>query len=104
MDNIEEMITALRDKLDESSKAKVSEELLAVMGVMRGQQEELATRQQTIDHLTQENNELLKTNGKLFQRIGFDRPAEQSIVLPEKEEKLLDINDVIDSRGNIIKH
>lgn len=103
MDNIEEMINALRDKLDESSRAKVSEELLAVMGVMRGQQEELETRQQTIDHLTQENNELLKTNGKLFQKIGFDKPKEQSIALPEKEEKLLDINDVIDSKGNIIK-
>ena len=45
----------------------------------------------------------LKTNGKLFQKIGFDKPKEQSITLPEKEEKLLDINDVIDSKGNIIK-
>ena len=103
MDNIEEMINALRDKLDESSRAKVSEELLAVIGVMRGQQEELTARQTTINHLTQENNELLKTNGKLFQKIGFDKPNEPSITLPEKEEKLLDINDVIDSRGNIIK-
>ena len=103
MDNIEEMINALRDKLDESSRAKVSEELLAVIGVMRGQQEELTARQTAIDHLTQENNELLKTNGKLFQKIGFDKPNEPSITLPEKEEKLLDINDVIDSRGNIIK-
>ena len=67
-------------------------------------QEELETRQQEIDKLTQENNELLKTNGKLFQRIGFDKPKEQSMALPEKEEKLLDINDVIDSKGNIIRH
>ena len=102
--DFEEMINALRDKLDESSRAKVSEELLGVIGVMRGQQEELESRQQEIDKLTQENNELLKTNGKLFQRIGFDKPKEQSMALPEKEEKLLDINDVIDSKGNIIKH
>ena len=100
--DFEEMINALRDKLDESSRAKVSEELLGVISVMRGQQEELESRQQEIDKLTQENNELLKTNGKLFQKIGFDKPKEQSMALPEKEEKLLDINDVIDSKGNII--
>lgn len=99
--NFEKLITQLRDKLDDSTKGRVSEELLAITGQLRGQQEELNTRQKQINKLTDENKELLLTNGKLFNKIGFEKKEEEKDLFEEVDE-IIKIEDIIDSKGNFI--
>ena len=91
--DFEQLINNLRNKLDDSTKGSVSEHLLAIVGELRSQK-------QTINKLKSENEELLKTNGRLFQKIGFDKKEEEEKIIPE-EEVVLKISDIIDDKGNI---
>ncbi len=97
----EALISNLRDKLDDSTKGKVSEDLLAIVGELRGQQTTINDNNELIEKLKIENDELLKTNGRLFQQIGFQKPQEDNKGLQSNEEEFkLTIDDIIDKKGN----
>jgi len=100
--NFEEVVQSMKTKLDETSGAKISDELVTILGMYKGQEEELSKRQETINSLQQDKDELLKVNGRLFQKIGFEKEPEKSPVIPgTKEEPRLKLEDLIDSKGNI---
>lgn len=98
--DFEQLITNLRDKLDDSTKGAVSEELLAIVGELRSQKQAIDDNNGIIDNLKKENEELLKTNGRLFQKIGFDK--KESEEPKQEEEKVINIADIIDDKGNLI--
>lgn len=102
--NNEELVSALYDKLDETQRALVSEELIAIKGAFRNQETELLERQEAINKLKSENDEILKVNGRLFQQVGFNKPEEQVMSIPnqKQEEPKIDLASVIDEKGNII--
>ena len=102
----EQMIHTMRDKLDDATKGKVSEELIAILGEYRSQKQSLEDAQTSNKKLKADNEELLKTNGRLFQQIGFNNTQDKVTFKgeePSKEEPTLKIEDIIDSKGNIIK-
>ena len=71
-DDFAKIIDALKEKLDETTNALVSEELL-------------------------------KVNGKLYQKIGFDKEDEPDPEpTEEKEDEEIKIEDVIDEKGDLI--
>ena len=47
------------------------------------------------------NEELLITNGRLFQKIGFEEEKVEEAV-EEADEEEVDIEDIIDEKGDII--
>lgn len=101
-EEVEKIIEALKGKLDETTNALVSDELVSILGAVAGIDEQLAELNSTIETLKAEKEEILKVNGKLYQKIGFDEPAEEiaeEIAEEEVEEK---IEDIIDENGNII--
>lgn len=101
-EEIEKIIEALKGKLDETTNALVSDELVSILGAVSGIDEKIAELNDTIETLKSEKEEILKVNGKLYQKIGFDEPAEETpeeIAEEEVEEK---IEDIIDENGNII--
>ena len=98
--DFEQLINNLRNKLDDSTKGAVSEDLLAIVGELRSQKQTINDNTETISKLKAENEELLKTNGRLFQKIGFDKKEEEEKIIPE-EEVVLKISDIIDDKGNI---
>lgn len=101
-EEIEKIIEALKGKLDETTNALVSDELVSILGAVAGIDEQIAELNNTIETLKSEKEEILKVNGKLYQKIGFDEPAEETpeeIAEEEVEEK---IEDIIDENGNII--
>ena len=102
----EQMIHTMRDKLDDATKGKVSEDLIAILGEYRSQKQSLEDAQTSNKKLKADNEELLKTNGRLFQQIGFNNTQDKVTFKgeePSKEEPTLKIEDIIDSKGNIIK-
>ena len=104
--DFEQMINAMRDKLDDATKGKVSEDLIAILGEYRSQKQTLEDAQNSNKKLQADNEELLKTNGRLFQQIGFNNTSDKVTFKgeePSKEEPTLKIEDIIDSKGNIIK-
>lgn len=102
-DDFEKLINNLRDKLDETTVALVSEEILATISAYNNGFDEYTKSVEEVEKLKGEKEELLKVNGKLYQRIGFDKEEtnEKSKDDTEDEEEIK-IEDVIDEKGELI--
>lgn len=103
-DDFENLMNALREKLDETTVALISDELLNIVSVYTTAYDEYESMKEEVDKLKNEKDELLKVNGKLYQRIGFDKVEEKDDNIEEKEsdEEELTIEDVIDEKGELI--
>lgn len=100
-EEFELLINNLRDKLDETTVALVSEEILATLSAYNNGFDEYEKSIEEVEKLKSEKEELLKVNGKLYQKIGFDKEEkEDNIEDDEKEE--IKIEDVIDEKGELI--
>lgn len=103
-DEFEKIVNGLREKLDETSVALVSEELLATLSAYNTGFDDYEKSVEEVEKLKSEKEELLKVNGKLYQKIGFDNDEkddnDDNKKEPEKEE--IKIEDVIDERGELI--
>ena len=102
-EEFEKLINNLRDKLDETTVALVSEEILATISAYNNGFDEYTKSIEEVEKLKSEKEELLKVNGKLYQKIGFDREEKEDNIEDSKdEEEETKIEDVIDERGELI--
>ena len=102
-EEFETLINNLRDKLDETTVALVSEEILATISAYNNGFDEYEKSVEEVEKLKGEKEELLKVNGKLYQRIGFDREEKEDNIEDSKdEEEETKIEDVIDEKGELI--
>lgn len=101
-EEFETLINNLRDKLDETTVALVSEEILATISAYNNGFDEYTKSVEEVEKLKSEKEELLKVNGKLYQRIGFDREEKEDNIEDEKDEEEIKIEDVIDEKGELI--
>ena len=102
-EEFEKLINNLRDKLDETTVALVSEEILATISAYNNGFDEYEKSVEEVEKLKGEKEELLKVNGKLYQRIGFDKEdaiEEKKDDVDDEEE--IKIEDVIDEKGDLI--
>lgn len=101
-EDLETLINRIRESIDEVSSAKISEDLLAIMSNYNTALDDTDTLRSEIETLKQEKEEILRTNGKLFQQIGFEKEAEEIAedVADVVEEVLLE--EIIDERGEFI--
>ena len=100
-EEFESLITSIKEKLDETVQALVSDDLLGVMSSYNNALDEISSLGEKITGLEADKEELLKVNGKLFQKIGFDKEEEPEEAKEEEVEKL-EIEDVIDEKGELI--
>ena len=102
-EEFEKLINNLRDKLDETTVALVSEEILATISAYNNGFDEYEKSVEEVEKLKGEKEELLKVNGKLYQRIGFDREEKEDNIEDVKDEQEeTKIEDVIDEKGELI--
>ena len=101
-EEFEKLINNLRDKLDETTVALVSEEILATISAYNNGFDEYEKSVEEVEKLKGEKEELLKVNGKLYQRIGFDREEKDDNIEDSKDEEETKIEDVIDEKGELI--
>lgn len=101
-EEFETLINNLRDKLDETTVALVSEEILATISAYNNGFDEYEKSVEEVEKLKGEKEELLKVNGKLYQRIGFDREEKEDNIEDIKDEEEIKIEDVIDEKGELI--
>lgn len=101
-EEFETLINNLRGKLDETSVALVSEELLATLSAFNNGYDEYEKSVEEVEKLKSEKEELLKVNGKLYQKIGFDKEESSEPEEKEKETEEIKIEDVIDEKGELI--
>ena len=101
-EEFEKLINNLRDKLDETTVALVSEEILATISAYNNGFDEYEKSVEEVEKLKGEKEELLKVNGKLYQRIGFDKEEKENNIEDAKDEEEIKIEDVIDEKGELI--
>ena len=101
-EEFEKLINNLRDKLDETTNALVSEEILATISAYDNGFDEYEKSVEEVEKLKGEKEELLKVNGKLYQRIGFDKDEEEKEDNIEDDKEEIKIEDVIDEKGDLI--
>lgn len=101
-EEFETLINNLRDKLDETTVALVSEEILATISAYNNGFDEYTKSVEEVEKLKGEKEELLKVNGKLYQRIGFDREEKEDNIEDIKDKEEIKIEDVIDEKGDLI--
>ena len=104
--DFEQMVNAMRDKLDDATKGKVSEDLIAILGEYRSHKQTLEDAQASNNKLTAAHEELLICNARFFQQIGFNNTQDKVTFngeQPSKKEPTLKIEDIIYSKRNISK-
>ena len=101
-EEFEKIVNNLRDKLDDTTGALVSEELLATISAYNNGYDEFSKSNDEVEKLKGEKEELLKVNGKLYQRIGFDEEKEEEKFDNVETETPLTVEDIIDSKGELI--
>ena len=101
-EEFETLINNLRDKLDETTVALVSEEILATLSAFNNGYDEYEKSIEEVEKLKGEKEELLKVNGKLYQKIGFDKEETEEDKKEDNMEEEIKIEDVIDEKGELI--
>lgn len=99
------IIDQLREKLPEDSRALISDELTTIMANQSSGYSRINELEGEVKKLNEKNEELLLTNGKLFQKLGTpltEKIEDDPIPHEEKEEKLIDIKDIINEKGEIL--
>ena len=100
-EELETLVNSIKDRLDETTGALVSEDLLSLVANYKIGIDEIKNAKEEIAKLKSDKDELLKVNGRLFQKVGFDKEEEKM----EEKEDLIDeikIEDIIDERGEMI--
>lgn len=102
-EELETLVNEIKGKLDETTSALISEDLLNIISNYKLGIDEVSRLSEEVETLKSEKDELLKVNGRLFQKVGFDKEE------VEKEEEASDdvseeltVEDVIDEKGEII--
>lgn len=103
-EEFEKLINNLREKIDDTTSAMISEDLLAALAAYNSGYDEYEKIIEDVQKLKDEKEELLKVNGKLYQKIGFDKKEDENeekrSIDEEKEE--IKIEDVINEKGEMI--
>lgn len=100
-EEFESLINSIKEKLDETTQALVSEDLLGVLSSYSNAVDEVASLGEKLTNMENDNAELLKVNGKLFQKIGFEKEEEKETPLEEEKEEI-SIEEVVDEKGELI--
>ena len=97
----ETLINKIKGNIDDTQGALISEDLLSVVSNYNSALDESDKINKENETLKKDKDELLKVNGKLFQKIGFEKEEEKP-TLPQEEQAEIKIEDTINDKGELI--
>ena len=97
----ETLINKIKGNIDDTQGALISEDLLSVVSNYNSALDEIDKINKENETLKKDKDELLKVNGKLFQKIGFEKEEEKP-TLPQEEQDEIKIEDIINDKGELI--
>lgn len=101
-EELETLVNEIKGKLDETTGALISEDLLNIVSNYKLGIDEVSRLNEEVETLKSEKDELLKVNGRLFQQIGFEKEEEKEEEEITSDEEELTVEDVIDEKGELI--
>ena len=100
-EEFETLINSIKDRLDETTSALISEDLLSIISNYTLALDEISKGVEEIDKLKADKDELLKVNGRLFQKVGFDKEEKEDAKQKVEGEEMT-IEDIVDEKGELI--
>ena len=102
-EDFEKLVNKIKEGLDETTSALISEDLLNVISNYNMAMDSIEETKTENEQLKADKDELLKVNGRLFQKIGFEQENEENEDV-EKDDDVeeIKIEDVIDEKGAVI--
>lgn len=97
----ETLINKIKGNIDDTQGALISEDLLSVVSNYNSALDEIDKINKENETLKKDKDELLKVNGKLFQKIGFEKEEEKP-TLTQGEQSEIKIEDIINDKGELI--
>lgn len=97
----ETLINKIKGNIDDTQGALISEDLLSVVSNYNSALDEIDKINKENETLKKDKDELLKVNGKLFQKIGFEKEEEKP-TLPQEDQAEIKIEDIINDKGELI--
>lgn len=102
-EEFEALINSIKEKLGEETSALLAEDLLNILSNYVSALDKIDEDASVIETLTNDKDELLKVNGKLFQKVGFESEEEKSDESEEFEEaEPMEIEEVVDEEGELL--
>lgn len=101
-EELETLVNKIKDSLDDTASALVSEDLLAIVSNYNLLLDSVAEKDVELAKLREEKEELLKVNGRLFQKIGFDKEEAEEEAEDKPAEEEIKIEDIVDEKGDLI--
>lgn len=103
IDELKVLIDKIKEGLDETTSALISEDLLSIISNYQLALDKIAEVTEELNKVKVDNEELLKVNGRLFQKIGFEEDIkDESAELPSEENEEITLEEVIDEKGDLI--
>lgn len=104
IEELKALIDKIKEGMDETQSALISEDLLSIVSNYQLASDRIKEVEEELEKLKADNEELLKVNGRLFQKIGFEEDIkDESAELPSEEsEEEITVEDVIDEKGDLI--
>lgn len=100
-EEFEQLINKIKEGLDETQSALISEDLLAIVSNYNNAVDSIEEMKTENEKLKSDKEELLKVNGKLFQKIGFEKEEEPEAEETKEEVEEIKIEDIIDEKGDL---
>lgn len=103
-EELETLVNSIREKIGKDASALISEDLLNIVSNYKLGIDEVEKLTSEVNTLKSEKDELLKVNGRLFQKVGFEKEeVKDEIIEKHEDEKSADeiIEDLIDEKGEI---
>ena len=97
----ETLINKIKGNIDDTQGALISEDLLSVVSNYNSALDEIDKINKENETLKKDKDELLKVNGKLFQKIGFEKEEEKPTLVEDKQSEIK-IEDIINDKGELI--
>ena len=104
-EEFETLINSIKEKLDETTQGLLAEDLLSIVSNYYLALDSIAEMTEQLNKINEDKEELLKVNGKLFQKIGFENEEEKAEEVAEEiaeEAEEVAIEEVIDEKGELI--
>lgn len=104
IEELKALIDKIKEGMDETQSALISEDLLSIVSNYQLASDRIKEVEEELEKIKADNEELLKVNGRLFQKIGFEEDIkDESAELPSEEsEEEITVEDVIDEKGDLI--
>lgn len=101
-EEFETLVNGLKSKVDETTGALLSEDLLQIIANYTLAIDEINKLNESVTKLNEEKEQLLMVNGKLYQQIGFDDKSNTNNETGNEDEEEISIDDIISEEGALI--